>query len=542
MQGLVRVKTETAPFQPAPMMAGSGEVPLYRDLGSLHFKVATASPRAQSYVDQGMRLAFGFNHAEAQRAFRAAQQLDPECAACFWGEALILGPNINAPMEAGAVPTAMAALRRAVDLKHRAGSKERALIEALQKRYAEPAPADRAPLDNAYAQAMRSVARQFASDDTIQALYAEALMDTQPWDYWEAAGTKPKGRGGEIVATLERVLRRNPAHAPSIHLYIHAVEASNRPERALPYAERMGALAPGAGHLVHMPAHIYYRVGQYRKSLEVNKQAIAVDERYFQSSPSDPMYRSAYYPHNIHFVLVSAQMGGDGATAIEAATKRDASLADDVVRQFPVLEPIKAAPYTTHAQFALPEQVLNLKAPATGQALVQAMYHYARATAYAAVKDAAAAKLEIDALARLEDTTDFKPYDAWGVPVKAILQTARFVASGRLADAQGDLGLAATAYQDAIAVEDALAYMEPPFWYYPARQSLASVRIRQGRLDDAETALRESLTRVRNNGWALAGLAEVYRLKGDTVKLAATRERLSKAWLGGARGPDVARL
>ena len=542
LKGLIRVKTETAPFQPASVKAASGEVPLYRDLGTLHFKVSTASAQAQAYFDQGLRLAFGFNHAEAQRALQAAQKIDPQCAACFWAEALILGPNINAPMEAQAVGPALAALRRAAALKDRASAKERALIEALERRYAEPAPADRAPLDAAYADAMKAVAQRFAADDTIQALYAEAAMDTQPWDYWEAAGTKPKGRGAEIAGTLERVLARNPSHAGAIHLYIHAVEASDRPERALPHAERLGALMPGAGHIVHMPAHIYSRVGQYRRALEVNKRAIAVDERYFQVSPSDPMYKSAYYPHNIHFVMVSAQMGGDSRTAIEAAAKLDAVLSDEVVRQFPILEPIKAAPYTTHTQFAPPEMVLKLKAPAPGLTLVQAMYHYARATAFAAKKDGAGAQREIDALVKIETSADFKPFESWGVPAKQIVETARHVATGRLADSRGDLAAAAKAYAAAVAVEDELSYTEPPYWYYPVRQSLASVYIRQGRLDDAETALRESLVRVRNNGWALAGLAEVYRLKGDAKKLTATRERLGRAWFGATGGPEVAKL
>jgi tetratricopeptide (TPR) repeat protein len=542
LKSLVRVKTETAPFTPAPMRAAGGEVPLYPGLGSLHFTISTGHRKAQAYFDQGLRLAFGFNHAEAQRSFQAAQKLDPDCAMCWWGEALVLGPNINAPMMPEAVGPAIAALKRATALKGRAGAKERALIEALEQRYAEPAPADRAPLDAAYADAMKAVAQRFARDDTIQALHAEAAMDTQPWDYWEAAGTKPKGRGAEIVAALERVLKRNPSHPGAIHLYIHAVEASDRPERALPYAERLGALMPGAGHIVHMPAHIYYRVGLYRKSLEVNQRAIAVDERYFQTSPSDPMYRSAYYPHNIHFVMVSAQMGGDGRTAIEAALKLDAAVSADVTRQFALLEPIKAAPYTTHAQFSAPDTVLALQPPAPGLLLVQAMYHYARATALAAKRDLAAAAREIDALAKMETGADFKPFDAWGVPAKAIVQTARLVASGRVADARGDVDAAAKAYAEAIAIEDELAYMEPPYWYYPVRQSLAGVRIRQGRLDEAETALRESLARVRSNGWALAGLAEVYRLKGDAKRLAATRERFAKAWFGAKAGPDLARL
>jgi len=543
LRGLILVaKTETQPFQAAPMQAAGGAVPLYPNLGTLHFRVSTHSAKAQAYFDQGLRLAFGFNHAEAQRAFQSAQKLDPQCAMCAWGEAWVLGPNINAPMMPEATAPAFAALANALALKERATAKERALIDALAKRYAKEPPADRAPLDAAFADAMREVAVRYGDDDTVLTMFAESAMDTQPWDYWEADAIKPKGRGQDIVDSLEKVLKRNPTHPGAIHLYIHAVEASTTPERALPHARRLAALVPGAGHLVHMPAHIYYRVGLYRDSLAVNKAAIAVDERYFKTSPSDPLYRSAYYPHNIHFVMVSAQMGGDARTALQAASKLDAAIAPEVAKQFSILEPVKAAPYTTHAQFADADAVLRLPAPPAELALVRTMYHYARAVAFAAKKEAAAAQQEIDTIDRLATSTDFKPFDTWQVPAKAIMQTAKLVASGRLAAARGDLDGAAKAYEEAVALEDALPYTEPPFWYYPVRQSLGSVRLQQGKLDDAEKAFRDSLARVRSNGWALAGLAEVYRRKGDAKAEAATRQRFANAWFGAPKGPDPSRL
>jgi tetratricopeptide (TPR) repeat protein len=535
-------KTETAPFQPQPMKAAGGDVPIYSGLGTLAFPVTTRNARAQAYMNQGMRLSFAFNHAEAQRAFQAAQKLDPNCAACFWGEALILGPNINVPMMPEANAPALAALEKAVALKDRAGAKERALIEALQQRYSADPKADRKALDAAYADAMQQVVARFPADDTSRTLYAEAAMDTQPWDYWEPGGAKTKGRGAEIVSNLETVLKRNPKHAGAIHLYIHAVEASNAPERGLAPAERLGALMPAAGHVVHMPAHIYYRVGQYRRSLDTNKLAVKVDERYFEKSPSDPLYKSAYYPHNIHFVMVSAQMGGDGATAIDAAKRLDAAVPAELAKQFQIMEPVKAAPFTTQLQFAEPDAVLALPKPDEQLVLVRTMYHYARAVALARKNDAAAARAETDAIAALEQKADFKPYDAWGVPAQAILQTARLVATGRIADAAGDLDGAAKAYEDAIAIEDSLSYTEPPYWYYPVRQSLGSVRLRQGRLDDAERAFRDSLVRVRNNGWAIAGLAEVYKQKGDRNGEAAAKRSYARAWFGPAAGPDLARL
>jgi tetratricopeptide (TPR) repeat protein len=541
LKAFILARTETSPFQPAPMKAAEGEPPLYEGLGSLSLKVGTAVPAAQRYFDQGLRLAFGFNHAEAQRAFRAAQARDPSCAMCFWGEAYILGPNINVPMMPEAQAPALAALAKAVAHAKKAPARDRALIDALSKRYSPDPKAERAALDGAYADAMGKVAARWPGDPTILALHAEAMMDTQPWDYWEAAGAKPKGRGAAIVAALEKALALSPSHPGAIHLYIHAMEASTKPEKALAPARRLAALMPAAGHIVHMPAHIYFRLGMYRESLEINKKAIGVDERYFAASPSDPLYKSAYYPHNIHFVMVSAQMGGDGPTAMQAAAKLDASMPFDVVKQFPIMQPVKAAPYTTHAQFADPEATLKLPAPAPGLVLVSANYHYARAVAHAAKKDVAGAKAEIAALARLEAEADYKPFVEWGIPAKEIVQTARLVSEGRLADALGNLDGAAKAYEDAIFIEDTLAYTEPPYWYYPVRQSLGSVRLRQGRLDEAEKAFRESLARVRGSGWALAGLAETYRRKGDAKAEAATRKAYANAWFGD-KAPDIARL
>jgi tetratricopeptide (TPR) repeat protein len=536
-----RPRTETAPFLPAPMKAAEGEVPVYPDLGRLSYRLAGVSAPVQAYFDQGLRLSFAFNHAEAQRAFRAAQQLDPACAMCFWGEALVLGPNINMPMAAEAVAPAWAALQRAVALKQGRPAREQALIEALQVRYAAEPPADRAPLDTAFADAMKRAAARFPDDDLIQTLHAEAAMDTQPWDYWDAGGARPKGRTADVVAALETVLRRQPTHAGAIHLYIHAVEASTSPERALAPARRLAALMPGAGHLVHMPSHIYYRVGMYREALRANREAVLVDEAYFKSSPSDPTYRTGYYPHNIHFLMVSAQMGGDGRTALEAAAKLDASLTHEAVRAMAGLQPVKAAPYLAHALFSPPDVVLQQPAPPEDLVLVKVFFHYARALALAERRDIAAARQELAAISTLEAGADFKPLEAAGVPGLGIAQTARLVAMARVAEAQGDLEGAAAALVQAVAIEDGLAYTEPPYWYYPVRQTLGAVRLRQGQLAEAEQAFRQSLARVRNNGWALAGLAEVYRRQGNSTAEASARRALGRAWLGEGR-PDLARL
>jgi tetratricopeptide (TPR) repeat protein len=540
--------TETRPFQPGQQLpvqangSADGPPPLYKDLGKFHLPITTRSRQAQAYFDQGIRLAFAFNHAEAARAFRAAQQADPGCAMCYWGEALVLGPNINAPMFPQAVAPAYAAASKAVSLAGTATPHEQAVIRAVAKRYAAAPPPDRKPLDQAYADAMGEVARAFPTHDTIQVLYAEALMDLSPWDYWQAGGTQPKGHTPEMIAALERVLAHNPHHPGAAHYYIHAVEASSNPERALPYARLLARQIPGAGHIVHMPSHIYYRLGLYKESLDANLQAVAVDERYFGRSGSDPVYKGVYYPHNIHFVMVSALMGGDGKTALDAAHKLDKSLPAELVTKFPLIQPVKAAPYFSHVQFSSADTLVALPDPGPDLVLVQAMWHYARAVGYARKGMAPESRREIDALGAMERSADFKPFNDWGIPAQDIVRTARYVATGRLADARGDLPLALAAYRQAVAVQDGLPYMEPPYWYYPARQSLGVALLRAGQLDDAEDVFRASLARTPSNGWALRGLMEVYRQRGDAVSLQLAQRRFETTWLGKGGEPALAQL
>jgi tetratricopeptide (TPR) repeat protein len=355
------------------------EPPLWAGLGSITYKITTANERAQAYFDQGLRLAYAFNHGEAQRAFRMAQKLDPDCAMCFWGEALVLGPNINLPMPEDAVAPAYAAAQKAKALAGKSSPREQALIGALAARYGSDPKAARTTFDAAYAAEMAKVATRFSDDDEIATLYAEAVMDLSPWDYWKPGGREAKPQSVSIVPTLERVLARKPDHAGAIHLYIHAVEASDRPKRAEPYADRLRGAIPGAGHLVHMPSHIYYRVGRYLDALEDNKAAVKVDEKYLADTNA-PMgvYRLGYYPHNVHFVMASAQMAGDGPTVIAAAEKLRDLIPDEVARG---RQPVKAAPYFAHAQFSTPETILALPDPGDAIPYVKAMWLYTRGVA-----------------------------------------------------------------------------------------------------------------------------------------------------------------
>ena len=369
-----------------------------------------------------------------------AQKLDPDCAMCFWGEALVLGPNINLPMPEDAVAPAYAAAQKAKALAGKASPREQALIGALAARYGSDPKAARAPFDAAYAAEMAKVATQFSDDDEIATLYAEAVMDLSPWDYWKPGGREPNPQSVPIVPTLERVLARNPNHPGAIHFYIHAVEASDRPKRAEPYADRLRGAIPGAGHLVHMPSHIYYRVGRYLDALEDNKTAVKVDEKYLADTNA-PMgvYRLGYYPHNVHFVMASAQMAGDGQTVIAAAEKlRQAHSRRGLPRGIAMVQPVKAAPYFAHAQFSTPETILALPDPGDAIPYVKAMWLYVRGVALAANRDFAGATAAAIAIETIERTADFKLLKDSNVPAQEVLRIARTVILARVAQAKGD--------------------------------------------------------------------------------------------------------
>jgi tetratricopeptide (TPR) repeat protein len=513
--------------------------PLFETLGGLSYPVTTSNPLAQAYFDQGLRLAYGFNHAEALRAFRQAQQLDPACAMCAWGEAFVLGPNLNAPMDPAAVEPATAAAARALELAADAGPREQALIRAVAARH--PAGAE-GPQGEAYADAMADAAAQFPNDEEIRVLYADAVMNLSPWNYWEADGTTSRGRAGEAVVALESVLDANPDHPGAIHYYIHLVEASATPERAEPYADRLAALMPGAGHIVHMPSHIYFRIGRYLDSLETNIAAVAADEAYFRATEPGAVYAGGYYPHNVHFLLESARLAGDGATAVEAAEKLSEVISLEIAAQVPWVQLIVVAPYFAHAQFSDPQTALAVPDPGDDLPYVKAMWHYMRGVAQARAGDTAAAAEEAEALRRMQETTDFTGLLEGGVPAPDLLALARHVVQGRIAQAEGDFDRAAEAFRQAVVLQDALPYLEPPYWYYPVRQSLGAALLQAGRVEEAEAAFWQSLMDFPNNGWALHGLAEAHSLQGDRAAADYTMRLFRRAWAGDADGPDLARM
>ncbi len=469
--------------------------PLYDNLGELSYPITTDNPMAQRYFDQGLRLAYAFNHVEAWRAFRKARQLDPECAMCYWGEAFALGPNINAPIEPAAMRQAVAAIENAKARMTDENARERALIQALEKRYSIEPEADQAALNEAYANAMGEVAARFPGDVDIASMYADALMNLSPWNYWEADGLTLKAPVGKLVETLGRALAKARNHPYAIHLYIHAMEASKAPERAEVYADRLGAQIPGAGHLLHMPFHIYFRTGRFRDAIAVNENAVAADEAYLARAGSEAseMYAFGYYPHNVHSLLESARMAGDAKTALVASRKLPGLLSDSVTAAVPWVQMIEAAPYFAHAQFSDPAITLREPDPGNRFPYVKAMWHYARGVALAARGDTNAARREADAIAVIGKDEDISALDAGGVPASELLRLARRVVAGRIAQAEHNYERAVGEFRQAVKIQDSLFYMEPPFWYYPVSQSLGAALLQADRFTDAETVFRESL-------------------------------------------------
>ena len=535
--------TQVALATPAEAIADSAEgPPLWEGLGDLSYPITTDDAMAQRYFDQGLRLSYAFNHAEAYRAFKKAQELDPGCAMCFWGEAFVLGANLNASMAEDAVQPAFVAMTNAQARAGQASARERALIDALAARYSSDPAADPAVLAAAYADAMAGVHAQYPDDQMVAVLYADAVMNTSPWDYWELDGRTPKGRLGAALEALEGVLAVNPDNPAAIHLYIHLTEASATPEKAEPYADRLAALMPAAGHIVHMPSHTYYRTGRYLDSLTTNIAAVEADEAYLAQVKAAGAYPHGYYPHNIHFVLVSAQMAGAAEHVIWAAERLEGKIPDQVAGEVGWIQVILPAPYFAHAQFSPPDVVLGLEDPGATFPFVQAMWHYARGVAQAAKGELDAARAEAARIAEINQTADFEMLLAWAVPAPDVLRIARHVLEGRIAQAEGNFDRAIQEFQVAVQIQESLPYLEPEYWYYPIRQSLGAALLMAGRAEEAAEAFQAALIDAPNNGWALFGLMEAQRALGDEIGAAASAKLLEQAWAGDRDLLELARL
>ena len=448
--------------QSAPKGEAQQGAPLFEDLGDHHHPVTTKSKQAQRYFDQGLILAYGFNHPEAERSVREAARLDPDCAMAWWGAALVRGPNINKPMDKEDAPKAWEALQKARERAPKATEKERAYIEALSKRYAQDPPEDRSALDKAYAKAMTEVARKYPDDLDAATLAAEAIMDTMPWQYW-TKDSQPKEETKQLLALLEGVMKKKPDHPGACHYYIHAVEAV-QPEKAMAAADTLRTLVPGAGHLVHMPAHIYLRLGLYREATLANEAAAAADESYIAQCRQQGFYPSAYYPHNVHFLWYTNAMEGRSRDSIDAAKKiaehgKHAELAEG--DRFEPLVPMAMV------RFGRWDEVLEQPRPKGDEPFAAAMSHYTRGLAHAAKGNLEAARSELTELRRIDADEKTKALDTDTLPGASLITIARHDLAGHVALKEGDHEKAIAELTKAVEREDQLPYMEPPFCYMP---------------------------------------------------------------------------
>jgi hypothetical protein len=511
--------------KPAP----TGELaPRLQNLGVHKFPVTTKSKKAQLFVNQGVNLAYGFNHAEAGRAFREAARLDPNCAMCYWGQALVLGPNINVPMSPDDEPKAYELAQKAVAMKGRATPRERAYIDAVAKRYTGRKE-DRDAANQAFADAMGALAKKYPADLDAQTMYAEALMDLRPWNYWTGDG-RPYPGTEEIVSTLEKVMARNKNHPGANHLYIHAVEATKSPERAEAAADRLGGLMPGAGHMVHMPSHIYHRVGRYADAVAANVAAAKADEDYISQCRAQGIYPMAYDPHNIHFLWYAATAEGRSKEAIKAARKTAAQVSDEQLDALPLLGAFRVVPLYALARFGKWDEVLAEEPPADRHLFLKGTSHYVRGLAFLGKGDLDAAEKELAEVRRIAadkalDFTLFSPNTA-----AAIFAPAPEVLAGELAARRQDYDAAIAHLARAVRLEDSLFYTEPEEWHYPARQALGAVLLAAGHAREAEVVYWEDLRRHAENGWSLFGLAQALRAQGKDAEAEAVQARFDKAW------------
>ncbi len=511
---------------PSVSVLGMGAV-IFDDLGSWH-RTVTGSPEAGAYFDQGLRLVYGFNHDEAVRSFARAAQIDSSCAMCFWGAALAMGPNYNVPMLPEASKAAWESLQRAVELAPKGTPVEQALIAALQKRYksAEPLDAEQmAPFNAAYAEAMRDVAKRFPDDDDVQVLFAEALMDVRPWKLWSLDGAPAPGTE-EIVSTLEKVLARTPAHPGANHYCIHAIEASPHPERALPCAERLAELMPGAGHVVHMPAHVYQRVGRYADAAAANEKAIQADLAYLKRT-KPPGYYPMYLGHNYGFLAFAASMQGRSATTLAAARDAAKALPPEMLDMMPGMDFFASMPALAMVRFGKWDELLAEPRPDAKYRAMTAFWLHGHGMALAAKGQLAEARGDLAALTKLAaDAGDLQVGNNAGKDVFAL---AAKILEARIATIEKKKG-ALDLWADAVARADRLAYSEPDDWFYSVRHYQGAAQLAAHKAKEAEATYREDLRRHPRNGWALFGLWKSLAARGKGREARAAKADFEAAW------------
>ena len=513
-----------------PLQATSAIAPRLTGLGNHHFEITTNNPQSQYFFDQGFRLTLGFNHSEALRAFKEAVRLDPDNAMAYWGWALVLGPNLNLPMQEGVVAQTYSAIQMAVKLKHRVSVREQAYINALALRYSDDPKADRAALDKAYADAMASLVKKYPDDLDAATLYAAALMNTNPWDYWYADGT-PKPQTELIMSTLQSVIDRNPNHPGAHHYLIHTVETF-RPELGIASADILGTLMPGAGHLVHMPSHIYMRVGRYADSYATNILAVKADQGYITQCRAQGLYPLAYYPHNLHFLVWSAMFQGRSKAALITARQvADAIPENSTDNSWALYETFRSQPMFVMIRFGQWDDILAEPQPDKTARFMNGVWHYGRGMAYINQGKAPQAQEELDHLITLRKNaqSDASYYMGFGV-AGDLLTIAEEILIGEIAAKQGHHMQAISHLERAVRLEDGLRYNEPSDWYFPVRHVLGAILLEAGFPAEAEVVYWEDLRRNPKNGYSLFGLKQSLKAQGkaDTAKVAS--ERFNRAW------------
>lgn len=507
--------------------------PLFNGLGDHHHTVTTASKRAQRYFDQGLTLCYAFNHKEAIRSFRGALKHDPDCAMAWWGIAYASGPHVNRPMDREDNDRAWDALQKALALRAKVTAKEQAYIDAMAKRYQAEFGEDRSALDKAYAAAMRELTKQFPDDLDAFTMFSEALMDTMPWDYW-LKDRSPKPETEEAFAALRYVINRNPDHPGANHFFIHAVEAGPHPELGLPAADRLGSFAPQAGHLVHMPGHIYMRVGQYHEAELANRAAVKADRSYIQHCAAQGFYPGAYYPHNEHFLWYATLFQGRSADALAAANQTAQVALENYCGPKKALEGprLRHLPWITLARFGRWDEVLKVPLPpATNDFLIdRAMWHFARGLAWVARKESSTAATELAEMSRLVNSEDARKLDSSQFPATAMLHIAEAWLAGKVAEGQGDLKAGIAHLERAVKGEDEMPYMEPAYWPIPVRPSLGAMLLKAGRASEAEAVFRQDVKLWPRNGWGLLGLEASLRAQGKTDSANLVQREFNEAW------------
>jgi len=523
----------SAAAQHHEMPAGSRPVTLVTGLGDLHHPVSTKNAEAQKFFDQGLRFIYAFNHDEAARSFHKAAELDPKLAMAWWGVAEAVGPNYNDPASEERFKEAHDAIQKASDLSGGVSANEKAYIAAMALRFPADPKADRQKAAEAYRDAMREVVKSYPDDLDAATLFAESGMNLHPWGLWNHDGTPREGTE-EIVATLESVMKRDPNHLGAIHYYIHAVEASNSPERALAGANKLAALAPAAGHIVHMPAHVYIRTGDYAAAVKTNEEAAAVDRAYIKASGAQGIYPMMYYSHNLHFIAMCSAMNGNYAEAKKAADMLAAHVGP-AVKDMPPLEGFMTIPMAVDVRFHKWDDILAMKKPDEAMKTTTVFWHFARGMALAGKGKTDEAEAEYKIVSEAEKATP--PDMIFQMPInnkaKDIMKIAENVLGAQLALAKKDNAGAANMLRDAVAIQDGLNYGEPPDWFFPVRESLGGVLLMSGDAAGAEKVFREDLEKNPRNPRSLFGLREALKAQDRSYDAGFVEKQFKDSWKGG---------